>query len=293
MQKISLLCATFFKHNHLICAFAFNLNLMKKNSLPVSIIVSIVGCMYFLSSCSPTKNVLYFQTLQQDTNIPVLVDSNFELKIRKNDLLGITIISPDPISTPLFNGLQSTSPSPLDKPEGSSGGASGGYLVDGNGNIQLYKLGILHVEGLTRNQLKLLLEKSLIPYLKDAVITVRFLNKHVTILGEVLHPSVVIMPTEKLTLLDALAMTGDITNTGRKDNILVIRETPGGNQVKRLDLTNHSVFTSPFYYMKPNDVVYVEPTTSKIKSNNSNPQTFTLILTLISIAATLILSLRK
>jgi hypothetical protein len=67
--------------------------------------------------------------LQQDANIPVLVDSNFELKIRKNDLIGITIISPDPISTPLFNGLQSTSPSPLDKPEGSSGGASGGYLV--------------------------------------------------------------------------------------------------------------------------------------------------------------------
>ena len=101
------------------------------------------------------------------------------------------------------------------------------------------------------------------------------------------------MPSERLTLLEALAMTGDIANTGRKDNILVIRETPGGKQVKRLDLTNHSVFTSPFYYMKPDDVVYVEPTTIKIKNNNSNPQTFTLVLTILSIAATLILSLRN
>src|SRR6186997_3243051 len=111
--------------NRFLC-LALNLNLMKKNSLPVGIIVSIVfGCILVLSSCTPTKNVLYFQTLQQEANIPVLVDSNFELKIRKNDLIGITIISPDPISTPLFNGLQSTSPSPLDKPEGSAGGSSG------------------------------------------------------------------------------------------------------------------------------------------------------------------------
>lgn len=241
-------------------------------------------------SCTSPKNVVYFKNLQKDTSIPSLIEDNFELKIRKNDLIDINIISPDPISTPLFNGMQSTSSS-----LGTIGsiGSPSGYLVGNDGSITIYKLGQIHVEGLTRNQLKQKLEKDLAPYLKDAVVSVKFLNNRVTVLGEVTRPQIIPMQSEKLTLLEALSMAGDITITGRKDNILVIRETSSGKDFKRLNLTDNSIFTSPYYYLRPDDVVYIEPTETKIKNSGDTPQIIGYILTGISIAITLLLNLSR
>ena len=264
---------------------------MKRNSRQTTILLAILGSMIIFGACTPAKNVVYFQNLQKDTNIPML-DSNFELKIRKNDLLNISIISPDPVSTPLFNGVQNTAAT-LDEPGGKSGDTGGGYLVDQSGNIIIYKLGAVHAEGLTRNELKTQLQRMLVPYLKDAVVTVRFLSNHVTILGEVAHPQVITMPSEKLTLLEALGMSGDVTITGRKDNILVIRDNPTGKQLKRINLTDKSIFSSPFYYLRPDDVVYVEPSQIKIKNSGDAPQTIGYVLTGISIAITLLLNLLR
>ncbi|HEY8688110.1 MAG TPA: polysaccharide biosynthesis/export family protein [Chitinophagaceae bacterium] len=212
-----------------------------------------------------------------------------ELKIRKNDLLSIIIISPDPVSTPLFNGSQGTSTS-----SGASSGTSGstpagGYLVDKDGNIVMYKLGVIHVEGLTRSELKYKLQKDLSPYLKDAVVTIRFLSNHITVLGEVAHPQVLTIPNEQIPLLEAIGQSGDLTITGRRDNILVIRETPNGKQFKRLNLTDNSIFNSPFYYLKPDDVVYVEPTKLKINSSGNTPQIIGYALSGISIFFTLLI----
>jgi len=244
---------------------------LKYTVLSAFTIIIVIFSSGFLTSCTPTKNVVYFENLANDTTLHTLINSNLELKIRKNDLLGINIISPDPVSTPLFNGSQGSSAS-TGAASASSTGTGGGYLVDNNGDIVIYKLGSLHVEGLTRNELKQRLEKELNPYLKDAVVTIRFLNNRVTILGEVTKPGIVTMPIEQISLLEAIAMSGDLTFTGRRDNILVIRETEKGKQFGRLNLSDKSVFNSPFYYLKPDDVVYVEPTVSKIKTTSQSSQ---------------------
>lgn len=265
---------------------------MKKKSLTLYSFYSIIAlCFLVLNSCSPAKNVVYFQNLQRDTIIPDLVTNNFELKIRKNDLLYIGIISPDPVSTALFNAPQG--PVSSSSQSGTGFSNSTGYLVDYEGNIMLYKLGSIRVEGLTREELKLKLQKDLEPYLKDAVVTVRFLNNHVTILGEVTKPQVLTMTSEKFSLLEAIGMTGDITITGRKDNVLLVRETPSGKIFKRLNLTDNSIITSPFYYLKPDDIVYVEPTPVKLKNSGDTPQNIGYILSGASIVITILINLLR
>jgi polysaccharide export outer membrane protein len=166
-----------------------------------------------------------------------------------------------------------------------------GYQVDNLGNISVFKLGAVRAEGLTRNELTQKLQKELSPYLKDPVVTIRFLNNHVTVLGEVAKPQVLTMPTEQMSILDAIGMSGDLTIAGRRDNILVIRETPTGKQFKRLNITDNSIFNSPFYYLRPNDVVYVEPSELKIKNSGNGPQTIGYLLTGLSIAITLLLNI--
>jgi polysaccharide export outer membrane protein len=263
---------------------------MKKNSTILNIFFTSYSIL-LLFSCAPAKNLVYFQNLQKDTVLLTVVDNNFELKIRKNDLLYVGITSPDPVSTLVFNAPQG--PATSGAQPGNSSSNTIGYLVDQEGNIILYKLGFIHVEGLTRQELKLRLEKDLSPYLKDVVVTVRFLNNHVTVLGEVSKPQVIPMVTEKMSLLEALGMSGDVIITGRKDNVLVIRETPSGKQIKRLNLTDKSIFNSPYYYLKPDDVVYVEPSQVKIKNSGTSPQTIGYFLTGLTLVITLLLNTRR
>ncbi len=267
---------------------ALNLNFMKKNCLALNIFIVIIPvCILLFGSCAPAKNVVYFQNLQKDTTLRGLVNNNFELRIRKNDLLYIGITSPDPVSTPLFNGLQSISMSSSGN-TGNSNTGLGGTLVDKEGDIVMYKLGTIHVEGLTRNELRQQLQADLSPYLKDAVITVRFLNNKVTILGEVNKPQVLTMTNEQLSLLEAIAQSGDLTITGRRDNILVIREMEAGKQFKRLNLNDKSIFYSPFFYLKPDDVVYIEPTKYKINNPGEKQQIISYVLSGLSVAITLL-----
>ena len=207
-------------------------------------------------SCTTTKSVLYFDNLPKDTTLHNLVTKDFELKIRKDDLINIGVSSLSVESSTFFTA-----------PENSSGGtspsAASGFLVDMNGNITLPKLGVLHVEGLTRDELKNLLLKELPPYLKEPIVTVNFVNHKVTVMGEVTNPQVLIMPGENMTLLQALVLCGGVSKTARKDNVLIIRENGADKQFKRINLNNGSIFYSPFYYLRPDDIIYIEPDTSK------------------------------
>ncbi len=204
----------------------------------------------FFISCTPAKKTTYFQNLQKDTTLHNLVNKNFETKIQKTDLLGITVagMSPD---IAFYNAPQNTS------------GSLSGYLVDENGNITFVKLGSVHVEGMTKKELKAKMEKDLIPYLKEAIVSVGILNRHVTMLGAA-GPQILQLAIENMTILDALASSGDIGEKGRTDNILVIREKGDAKEFKRLNLTDNSIFYSPYFYLQPNDIVYVEPV--KIKA---------------------------
>jgi polysaccharide export outer membrane protein len=210
----------------------------------------LVIALILFSSCNTAKKMTYFQDVPNDTTLSNLVSKDFEPIIQKGDLLGITVSSLSPENTAIYNAPQNAE------------GPLTGYLVDKEGNIEFIKLGAIHVDGMTRKELKAKLEKDLTSFLAQPVVAIGFLNRHITLMGAV-SPQVLPMPGDNMTLLDALAASGDIGEKGRADNVLVIREKDNSKEFKRLDLTNESVFYSPYFYLKPNDIVYVEPMKKK------------------------------
>lgn len=255
--------------------------------------IFLIGCaaMLLFSSCRTPKNSYYFKNLPRDTSINTTVSRQQESVIRKNDLLSVTISSLNPDEDKVYNAaaISITNASP------TSAASSSGYLVDANGNIHLHRLGNIHVEGMTRRELKNKIETDIKPYLKDPVVTVRYMNRRVTVMGEVGKPQVVSMPEEQLSILEVLGASGDITVQGKKDNILIIRETESGKQFKRLNLEDQSVFASEWYYLKPDDVVYVEPSDKKIKDEQRarTQQTVSLALSGLSLVIIVLNSLLK
>jgi polysaccharide biosynthesis/export protein len=260
-------------------------NYFKKIVFPV---LTGVFALLIFSSCTTPKNAYYFKNLPRDTSINTTVNRQVESVIRKSDQLAITISSLNPEEDKVYNAASLSL--------GSSATVNAnGYLVDMNGNIQLHRLGNIHAEGLTRRELKNKIETEIKPFLKDPVITVRYLNRRVTVIGEVSKPQVIPMPEEQLSVLEVLGASGDITVTGKKDNILIIRETATGKQFKRLNLEDHSVFTSDWYYLKPDDVVYVEPNDKIVKDEKRQrtQQTVALAMSGLSLAIIILNSLLK
>lgn len=224
-----------------------------------TLLAAIMISAIFLTACKTSKTPVYFSNLPKDTLLHNLVTKDFDIKITKGDVLGIGVTSLSSEGSILFTAPQAT----------SENSAIPGYLVDNTGNILFPKLGNVPVEGLTRDELKQKLLKDLLPYLKEPVITVTFANHKVTVIGEVGGQQVIPMAGESLTIIDALAKSGGVSKTGRSDNILVIREEGGDKQFKRLSLNNSSIFNSPYYYLRPNDILYVEPDPKKGESSNS------------------------
>ena len=225
----------------------------------------------FLASCSAPKEVLYLQDIAsiKEENI----DKNYEVIIHKDDLLAILVNSKDPELALPFNmplvtyqiGAQTTAQQRLL-----------GYLVDQNGDIDFPILGKIHVEGLTRMQVTELIKQKLMSedLIKDPIVTVQFLNFKVSVMGEVTRPGTFDISGDRITLLEALSMAGDLTIYGRRDRVAVIREKDGKRRILYHDLRSSDIFQSPCYYLQQNDIVYVEPNKAKtgqsrINSNNS------------------------
>jgi polysaccharide export outer membrane protein len=151
---------------------------------------------------------------------------------------------------------------------GASQSSSGrGYLVDHNGQIRFHELGLLDVAGLTKAQLQQKLEEGLKPFIKNPYVTIRYTNSRVTVLGDVAKPGVIEMPDQKLSVLDAIGLAGDLTPFARRDKVFVIREKDGKRTVGELNVGNVDVYKSPFFYLEQNDLVYVEPTRRKPTGN--------------------------
>ena len=236
------------------------------------------------SSCSSTKNSYYFKTLPRDTTLINTVNPVPETRIKKTDLLSINISSLNPAEDAVFNAAAGSGGTSV-----LSAGTPGGYTVDVAGNIQVHRLGIIHAEGMTRRELKNKLETDISPYLKDPVVTIRFLNHRVTLLGEVSTPQVITMPEEQLSLLEVLGSSGDITQLAKRDNILIIREKENSKQFKRINLEDHSIFTSEWYYLQPGDVVYIEPSDKRIKDEKRARQQQTISFALSGISLAIII----
>lgn len=225
------------------------------------------------SSCGSTKNVIYFPDVKDGaipSNTPFA-----ESVIQKSDILSIIVSSPNPEATAMYN-------QPL---EAGSGG-SAGYLVNSEGNIQFPALGAVKAEDLTKNQLKdkitnVLTDKKL---LLDPIVTIRFLNFRVTVLGEVNHPTVVSVPNEKISLLEALGLAGDLTIYAKRQNVMIIRDDKDKKIIKRVNLNSDEIFTSPYYYLQSNDIVYVEPNNAKIASVSRGMQWIPIVMSGLSLA---------
>ena len=221
----------------------------------------------FLSSCMSTKKAVYFNELE-DSELPIVV-AELEPIIKANDILSISVSSLNPEASNVFNvpNLPAAAAT-VNTPTTTQ---SNGYLVTLEGYIQLPILGNIRVAGLTKKQLKDQLTKTLLDkkLLVDPVVDIRYLNFRVSIMGEVGRPSVVTVPSEKISLLEALALAGDLTIYARRDNVLIIREENGKRIMKRIDLNSTSLFTSPYYYLKSNDIIYAQPNKSRVASTGN------------------------
>jgi polysaccharide export outer membrane protein len=215
------------------------------------------------------KKVVYLNNIS-DTEINNAL-TNLDPVIEKNDLLSVTISSPNAAASQPFNTVVTVSTQTL----GYTATQAAGYLVDQDGYIDLPMLGRIKAAGLTKQALKDNITKVLVDnkYLLFPVVSVRYLNFKVTVLGEVARPTVVNVPDEKINILEALGFAGDLTIYARRDNIALIREEQGKRIVKRLDLNSGNLLTSPYYYLLSGDIIYVEPNKSKV-SQASNTRTW-------------------
>ncbi len=243
-----------------------------------------------ISSCLDTKQATYFANTM-DTSL-VLKNKGIEPLIQKNDILSINISSLNTEATAIFNAPNIIATSTTTT-TGST--QAGGYLVNSEGNVQLPILGTMKASGLTIRDLKnkisdLIIEKKL---LVDPIVTIRHLNYEVTIVGEVNKPSVINVPNEKISLMKALGMAGDITVFGKKNNLLLIREIEGERKIIRINLNSKTFLNSDYYYLQPNDVVYVEANKQKVITAIRNPQLLPTILSGLSIVAIVLTQLVK
>ena len=224
-----------------------------------------------LSSCASRKDFLYLQDMDELQEYPMI--QKYETIIHRDDRLSITVGSKNPELALPFNmtGSQSYSVG-ADGTITSNNNAAGasdekekGYLVDINGEIDFPIIGKLHVEGMTRQQLTQLIKEKIVEggYMKDPMVTVNFLNFKFSVLGEVGKVGTYEVSGDHVTLLDALAMAGDLTPYSRLDRIAVIREYGNKRRILYHDIRSKDIFTSPCYYLQQNDIIYVEPTSMR------------------------------
>lgn len=223
-----------------------------------------------LTGCAAPERVLYFQDL--DKGLQQNIEQSYEIKIRPDDILGITVSARNPELALPFN-LPATSYTLEAKSSGLTGQL--GYQVDNEGYIAFPQLGKIKVLGMSRSELaneitRRLQEKN---YLQDPVVTVTFQNFKVSVMGEVKTPKVIDVKSDRITVLEALAEAGDLGIQAKRDRVAVIREVNGQRTVHYLDLRSSEIFKSPYYYLQQNDVVYVEPNNAKTIQNRSTQVT--------------------
>lgn len=236
----------------------------------------LAACAALLSSCATPKEVVYFQDLQQTDGTLAAVQAK-EIRVRPDDKISIIVNSRDPQLTDLFNlpyvsrQLGQTLRS-VTSTYGQSQGVSG-YTVDSEGNIDFPVLGKIHVEGMTREEIGRCIKDELIgqDLVKDPIVTVEFMNLTVSVMGEVAKPGRYAIERDRITILDALSMAGDLTIYGRRDAVMVQRMEGDTLQVYQLNLVSgQDVYNSPAFYLQQNDLVYVAPNDVKVRESTVN-----------------------
>ena len=254
---------------------------MRKRLLFVCVLFLSIAGTCILSSCGTSRNVVYFQDMKPGETEIVLEEEQV-ITVQPEDEISIIVNSRDPRLTDLFNlpivsrqfgqSLRSADNSSGSSSTGNSQGISG-YTVNADGDIDFPVIGKIHVAGMKREEIARYIKDRLIAdsLVKDPVVTVEFMNLCISVLGEVNNPGRFSIDRDRLTILDALSMAGDLTIYGNRYKVLVLRQEGDVQRVYGINLTsgNH-VYTSPAYYLQQNDVVYVKPNSVKARQSTVN-----------------------
>ena len=229
----------------------------------IVIIIAALSIQSCVSNKELTKKQRYFTNIKDSLfNQITVYDPIFE----KGDILYIGIFSENEVSVKKYNQPNFY----VGAGQAVAGAGSAlGYLIDTKGEIEFPELGRMRIEGLTKTQLSNQLVEKLKPFLTDVSVTIRHLNYKITILGEVAKPGTFSLPGERVTVLDAIGLAGDLTIYGKRDNIKIIRESAGKREVGEININDGNIFTSPFYFLRQNDIVYVELNERKIPNTDN------------------------
>jgi polysaccharide export outer membrane protein len=256
-------------------------------------ILPFILLVFIFAGCAPQKQIAYFYGINSKSADSI--NKNFytahEARICTGDMLSITVTGLDPQAVAPFN-LPLVSYATPGSDILYSQPIMQTYLVDINGNINFPVIGTIKLAGLTKSQAIKYINTQLTPYLKNAIVTIQFMNYKITVLGEVLRPGQYAINNERVTVLDALGLAGDMTVYGRRNNVLVTRENNGKLEFVRLNLNTDEVFKSPYFYLQQNDVIYVEPNTVKTIAAQNIPLYLSTISTIATVLA-LVFSLSK
>lgn len=227
-------------------------------------VLTLLTALLFLTGCGSVK--LSQMVMYEDVGTEKLpMDTIPELRIRPLDIIGIQVTSNDPASVVVFQQQRATT---VGSGTGSASGEGAlgiqdGYRVDEEGDIHMPFIGAVTAQGKTLNELRKELTRKLDKYILNTNVQCRFMNFRVTLMGEVARPSTYTIPNERLTILEAIGMAGDFTPYAERTSVLVIRDRDNVREFARVNTQDRSVFTSPYFYLSPNDIVYVEPLKAK------------------------------
>ena len=254
----------------------------KRLYLPLFILITTL----FLSSCASRQDLVYFQDADKEIEVSV----KYVLTYKPDDLITISVSALDMDAVRPFNLYVAVF-------RGTAGGITSTpslqtYLIDATGNIDFPVIGTVPIGGLSRKEATRLVTDKLLPYIKDPIVNIRITNFKISVLGEVNAPGTFNIPNERVTLPEALGLARDLKIQGRRANILIIREVDGKITKNYIDLLTNALFSSPFYYLQQNDVVYVEPSNSRIKESRVNPNT-SIFLSSVSILISLLAILTR
>ena len=258
----------------------------------LKIIIVLLACGICAASCVSQRKLSYLRdvTAASADSINQTFTSQKENYITKGDLLSIFVNALDIQAVQAFNlpvaNVQNLGARQVSAAVG--GGSLQGYWVDPEGNIDFPVLGKLHVEGMTTTALRDTMTQLISRSVKDPIVNVGILNFTVTVLGEVKNPGRHTVSDQGLTIFDALGLAGDLTIYGKRNNVLVSREVDGKMEFARLNLNDQAIFASPYYHIRQNDVIYVEPNNARAISSQNIPLYLSMITTLGSMATVIV-----
>lgn len=238
-----------------------------------------VFVVFLFSSCTSYKNIPYFKNLDAPANEQI---RNYSpLTIQPEDILGINVSSLNPEASSVFN----YNLTPIEGTYVNADNPVMGYLVDYKGEIHVPLIGAMKVSGLTTSELRVQMKDKLLKYLKEPVVNIRILNFKVSVLGDVGRPGIYTVQNERLTLPEALTLAGDLNITARRYDVLLIREREGKREYININLNSKDLFNSPYYYLKNNDLLYIQPDRTKFAAVDQGYRNISLLLSALSIAA--------